>query len=162
MKLFQSDIPVLSVPSNKDGQGEDLLSHQSRRNAQANGVRLSDAPAGSCWLAIFGTVYDLTTFNHPGGPLKSCGTDATNSFSSITSPVPHNAALLSTLPASDTLGPLLVVSPSTPTGAPAAAPTKAPSNNSGSGGSGGSGQGNGGGGFLARLADFFKKLFLRG
>jgi len=42
--------------------------------------------SASCWVAIEGTVYDLTAWitQHPGGPdriLGTCGTDATDEFS---------------------------------------------------------------------------------
>ena len=41
----------------------------------------------SCWLAIDGSVYDVTSFisNHPGGDriLSGCGKDATSLFNSI-------------------------------------------------------------------------------
>lgn len=40
-----------------------------------------------CWIAISGTVYDVTSFvpSHPGGAaiLQACGTDGTAFFSSV-------------------------------------------------------------------------------
>lgn len=59
----------------------------------------------SCWLAIYGKVYDVTNFleEHPGGAgllLKSAGTDATSAYESI-----HNSDLIKeTLPEQALLG----------------------------------------------------------
>lgn len=59
----------------------------------------------SCWLSIYGKVYDVTDFlqEHPGGAgllLKSAGTDATSAYESI-----HNRDLISeTLPEHALLG----------------------------------------------------------
>ncbi len=53
------------------------------------GITLSEVAthnsATSCYVAISGSVYDVTSFvnKHPGGPsriLKQCGTDATEEF----------------------------------------------------------------------------------
>lgn len=43
------------------------------------------ASASSCWTAVYGDVYDVTSWinQHPGGKraiLSMCGTDGTNSF----------------------------------------------------------------------------------
>ena len=45
------------------------------------------ASSADCWMAINGTVYDVTRFvsSHPGGSaiLKGCGKDATQMFNSV-------------------------------------------------------------------------------
>lgn len=42
-----------------------------------------NAPGTDCWLALHGDCYDLTAYEHPGGPESiwdHCGTDATSAF----------------------------------------------------------------------------------
>ncbi|KAI9926331.1 hypothetical protein AWENTII_007116 [Aspergillus wentii] len=62
------------------------------------------ASAASCWVAIHGSVYDVTDFipSHPGGSsviLRCAGKDATDEFDSV-----HDKELLQSLPASSFQG----------------------------------------------------------
>ena len=56
--------------------------------------------ASSCWMAINGTVYDVTSYidKHPDGPsiLKGCGKDATDMYTEVRKHAREGDAMLPT------------------------------------------------------------------
>jgi cytochrome b involved in lipid metabolism len=76
-------IPV-NTGTNQNANNQNI----NTQNTQAKTYTLSDvsahSTADSCWMAIDGKVYDVTTFipNHPGGSamLAGCGKDASDYY----------------------------------------------------------------------------------
>ncbi|MBI5728802.1 MAG: cytochrome b5 domain-containing protein [Candidatus Magasanikbacteria bacterium] len=67
------------------GNATGSQSHQQRVSAFSLAQVSAHNSAQSCWTAINGNVYDLTTWidRHPGGPeviVGLCGTDSTDAF----------------------------------------------------------------------------------
>ncbi|SDR86033.1 cytochrome b5-like heme/steroid binding domain-containing protein [Agrococcus carbonis] len=76
-------LPAQTAPAG-DGGGADDGAEPDQTEITIGEVAQHDDSA-SCWVAIEGTVYDVTTWitRHPGGPdriLGICGTDATDAF----------------------------------------------------------------------------------
>lgn len=71
------------------GGKKDIPSDQGVRTISINELKKHNRP-GDAWLALFGKVYDISTWtDHPGGRViySAAGSDATDSFKAFHSPV---------------------------------------------------------------------------
>lgn len=93
---------VESVNPNGDASGN-AQSTTGSTPATSGGITLADiakhSDAQSCWSAINGNVYDLTSWipQHPGGPqaiLSICGIDGSGAFNAMHGGRPRQAMIL--------------------------------------------------------------------
>jgi cytochrome b involved in lipid metabolism len=91
LSVFVFSVTLFTGCSSNLSQGSSVNADSKSSSTPTKSISMSElsghSSRESCWLAIDGSVYDVTSFisNHPGGDriLSGCGKDATALFSSI-------------------------------------------------------------------------------